>query len=52
MSCSLPRQHFRVYLVECHRDLETGTVLLNIFTRYFKEVIKSTFLRFADDTKL
>lgn len=52
MSCSLSRQHFPVYLAECHRDLETGTVLFSIFTRFFKEVIKSTFLRFADDTKL
>lgn len=44
--CSLPRQYFPVYLVECHKNLETGTVLFNIFTRYF-EVIKSSFLRFG-----
>lgn len=52
MSCSLPRQYFPVYIVECHKNLETGIVLFNIFTRYFKEVIISSFLRFADDTKL
>lgn len=47
MSFSLPRTQ-----VECYRGRYTRTVLFNIFTNYLEEVMKSTFFRFADDTKL